>query len=74
MWTAIVTDKRLHRIIPLYDIMCTDRTWELWYFDEDGEFCHTLLSRDGVRQGCVMGLFIVCAMIASIYSVLKCKL
>jgi hypothetical protein len=46
---AIVADPRLHCILPLYDMLYTDREGELWYYDESGVLTHTILSRQGVR-------------------------
>ncbi len=37
----------------------------------DGNLSHTQPSRRGFRQGCVLGLFIFCVMIAPIYKQLK---
>ena len=48
---AIVADTRLHCIIPLYDMLYTDRDGELWYFDEKGNLTHTLRSRLGGLTG-----------------------
>ena len=44
MRAAIVAYTRLRCILPLYDIVYTDRDGELWYFDEEGNFTHTPLS------------------------------
>jgi len=52
----------------------TDKVGELWYFDEDGNLTHTQKSRRGVRQGCVLGIFIYCVTMAPIYMVLKYEL
>jgi len=60
MRAAIVTGTRLHCILPLYEMLYTDRDEELWYFDEEGNLTHTLLSRRGVRHGCVLGIFPFC--------------
>jgi hypothetical protein len=74
MSAAIVADPHLHCILPLQDMLYTDRDGELWYFDEDGNLSHTLSSRRGGRQGCVLGLFISCVSMAPIYKALKTKL
>jgi hypothetical protein len=74
MRAAIVADTRMHGILPLYDMMYTDIVGELWCFDEDGNLIYSLESRRGVRQGCVVGLFIVCATMAPTYATLKAKL
>ena len=73
MRAAIVADPRLHCIppAPLYDMMYRDREGDIWYFDEDGNLSHTLPSRRGVRQGCVLSLFIFCVTMAPIYTRLK---
>jgi len=74
MRAAIVADPRLHCILPLYDMLYTDREGELWYFDEHGNLSHTLPSRRGTRQGCILGLFIFCVTMAPIYKALKSEL
>jgi hypothetical protein len=68
---AIVADPRLHCIVHLYDTLYTDMDGELWYFDEDSNLSHTFPSQRGVRQGCVLGIFIVCVTMAPIYTRLK---
>ena len=45
MRAAILADPRLHRILPLFDMLYTDREGELWYFDEEGNLMFTLRSR-----------------------------
>jgi hypothetical protein len=74
MIAAIVADPRLHCILPLYDMLYTEREGGLWYYDEEGTLTHTLLSRRGVRQGCVLGIFIFCIAMAPIYLALGEKL
>ena len=68
---AIVADPRLHCILPLYDRLYTYREGELWYFDEEGSLTHNQASRRGVRQGCVLGLFVLCVTMATIYKALR---
>ena len=41
MQAVIVVDPRLHFILPLYDMVYTDKKGELWYFDENGVLTHT---------------------------------
>ena len=67
MMTAIVANPHLHCILPLYDMLYTNMEGELWYFVEEGNLSHTLPSRRGVRQGCVLGIFIFCGTMAPIY-------
>ena len=52
-------------------MLYTDRMGELWYFDEDGNLSHTQPSRQGVRQGCVLGIFIFYVTMAPIYKQIK---
>ena len=70
MRAATVADPRLHCILLLYDILYTEKEGELWYYDEEGTLTHTLLSRRGVRHGCVLGIFIFCIAMAPIYQAL----
>jgi hypothetical protein len=51
-----------------------EREGELCYYDKDGTLTHTLLSRRGVQQGCVLGVFIFCVAMTPIYLALKEKL
>jgi len=71
MRVAILAEPRIHCILALYDMMYTDRVGELWFFDEDGNLTHTQQPRRGVRQGCVIGLFIFCVTMAPIYMDIK---
>ena len=52
----------------------TNMEWELRYYDEEGTLTHTLLSRRGVRQGYVLGIFIFCIAMAPNYLALGEKL
>ena len=74
MRASILADTRLHCILPLYDMLYIDREGELWYFDEDGNLAFTLLSRRGARQGCVLGIFILCMAMMPIYRNLRTTL
>ncbi len=67
MRAALVADTRLHCLLPLFDMLYTDRDGELWYFDEEGVLRHSLFSRQGIRQGYVLGIFIFCITMAPIY-------
>ena len=69
-----MADPRLHCILPPYDMVYTDREGELWFFDEEGNLTHNQASRKGVRQGCVLGLFVFCVTMAPIYKALREKL
>jgi hypothetical protein len=71
MRAALVADPRLHCLLPLFDILHADRNGELWYFDEEGVLRHKLFSRRGIRQGCVLGIFIFYITMAHIYASLK---
>ena len=74
MRATILAETRLHCIFLLYDMLYTDREGELWYFDEHGNLSQTFPSRRGVRQGCVIGLFIFCLTMAPICKALKSEL
>jgi hypothetical protein len=54
MRAAIVANPRLHCILPLYDMLYTDREGELWFFDEEDNLTHNQASRRGAWQGCVL--------------------
>jgi len=70
----IVADVRLHNILPLFDMLYTERVGGLWYFDEEGILTHSFESRRDVRQGCVLCLFILCVTMAPIYVARKAEL
>ena len=74
MRAALVTDTRLHCLLPLFDMMYTDRDGELWYFDAEGVLRYMVFSRRGIRQGCVLDIFIFCITMAPIYRTLKKEL
>jgi len=74
MRAALVADTRLYCLLPLFDMMHTDMDGEMWYFDEEGVLRHMLFSRRGIRQGCVLGIFIFCIAMAPIYLSLKNEL
>jgi hypothetical protein len=61
MRAAILADPRLHCILPLYDMLYTDKVGELWYYDEDGNFSHTQQSRrEGSKRLCTRDLQLMC--------------
>ena len=70
MRAAIVANKRRYRVLLLYDILYTYKVGELWYFDEDGNLSHTLGSRKGVGQGCVLGVLMLCVTMAPVYTII----
>jgi hypothetical protein len=74
MRADIGTNVRMHNILPLFDMLHTDRVGERRYFDEEGNLTHSFESRRGVRQGSVLGLFIFCVTMALIYVAFKAEL
>ena len=56
---------------PLYDMLYTNREGGLWYINEEGNLTHSQSSRRGVRQGCVLGLFVFFVTMSPIYKTLR---
>jgi hypothetical protein len=57
---AIRANPYLHRLLPLYELLYKRGEGVLWYFDENGKFVMGTRHKTGVRQGCVLGLFLFC--------------
>ena len=57
----------LHLVIPLYDVLYTRGSGELWYYDDLGNFIVSVLCKRGIRQGCVLGTAILCVTIHPVY-------
>ncbi len=70
MRASLETNVGLHPDIPLYDILYTRGSGEMWYYDELGNFIICILCRRGVRQGCVLGTTILCVTIRPVYDAL----
>ena len=39
----------------------------MWFYDENGNFVESHFNRSGVRQGCVLGAFILCVAMYLVY-------
>ena len=39
----------------------------MWYYDENGKFVLGVKNKRGVRQGCVMGMFLFCITMEPVY-------
>ena len=57
---ALEASVALHPLIPLYDVLYTRGKGEMWFYDEMGNFVMCVSGLRGVRQGCVMGMTILC--------------
>ena len=60
----------LHPAIPLYDVLYTGGSGEMWYYDNMGNFIICVLCIRGVRQGCFLGTFILCVTNRLVYDAL----
>ena len=54
---AIKAIPYLHRLLPLYELMYKRGEGVLWYYDENGNFVLGARNKRGVRQGCVLRMF-----------------
>ncbi len=61
----------LHPLIPLFDVLYTRGSGELWFYDEFGNFVLSLFCKRGVRQGCVLGTTIRCIIDKHVYDALR---
>jgi hypothetical protein len=50
----------LQRLLPLYELMYKRGEGIRWYYDENGNFAMGTRQLRGVRQGCVLSLFLFC--------------
>jgi hypothetical protein len=55
---ALLANPSLHMHIPLFAMLYEKGSGELWYYDENGNFVESQISRYGFRHGCVMGAFL----------------
>ena len=60
----------LHPLLPLYDVLYTRGTGVLWFYDELGNFILIVFSRKEARQGCVLGMTILCITVRPVYDAL----
>ncbi len=68
---AIRANPYLHRLLPLYELMYKKGEGVLWYFDENGKFVMGTRQKTGVRQGCVLGMFLFCLTMEPVYARLR---
>ena len=68
---AIRADPYLHRLLPLFELLYKRGEGVLWYYDEHGRFVLGVKNMRGVRQGCVLGMFLFCVTVRPIYARLR---
>ena len=68
---AIKAIPYLHRLLPLYELMYKRGEGVLWYYDENGNFVLGARNKRGVRQGCVLGMFLSCITMEPMYARLR---
>jgi len=71
---ALLANPSLHMLIPLFEMIYERGSGELWYYDEKGNFMEPHFSRSGVRQGCVLGAFLFCLAMYTVYARLQALL
>ena len=68
---AIKANPYLHRLLPLFELLYKKGEGVLWYYDENGKFVLGVRNKRGVRQGCVLGMFLFCITMESVYARLR---
>ena len=54
----IMANPYLQSLLPGFDLFYKRSSGELWYYDESGNFVLSTHNKRGVRQGCVLGMFL----------------
>jgi hypothetical protein len=65
---ALMANPDLHLLLPLFELLYERGSGELLYYDENGNYIASYYSKNGVRQGCVLGAFQFCLAIQPFYS------
>jgi hypothetical protein len=68
---AIMANPYLHSLIPLFELLYKTRAGELWFYDENWNFVLHTHNQRGVRQGCVLGMFLFCLTMEPFYMRLR---
>jgi hypothetical protein len=65
---AIMANPNLHILLPMFEMLYERDSGELFHYDENGNYIANYYSKNGVRQGCVLGAFLFCLAMQPIYS------
>jgi hypothetical protein len=65
---ALEANPSLHMLSPLFEMLYERGSGELWYYDENGNYVELHYCRCGVRQGCVLGAFLLYIATKPVYS------
>ncbi len=65
---AIMANPSLHLLLPLFEMLYERGSRELFYYYENGNYIANYSSKNGVRQGCVLGAFLCCLSMQPVYS------
>ncbi len=68
---AIRANPYLQLLLPLFELLYKGGAGVLWYYDENGNFAMEARNKRGVRQGCVLGMFLFCLIMAPVYERLR---
>ena len=68
---TLLANVLLYPLNPLYDVLYTRGSGELWFYDEFGNFVLAVLCTRGVRQGCVLGTTTLCITVKLVYDALR---
>jgi hypothetical protein len=61
----------LHRLLPLFELLYKRAEAVRWYYDENGKFIMGARNKRGVKQGCVLGMFLFCITVMPVYASLR---
>jgi hypothetical protein len=65
---AIEANPSLHLLLPLFEMLYERGSGELVYYDEHGNYIASYFSKNGVRQGFVLGAFLFCLAMQLVYT------
>jgi hypothetical protein len=68
---AIRANPFLHMLLPLFELLYKRGEGIYWYYDENGKFVFGVKNKRGVRQGCVLGMFLFCITMVPVYARLQ---
>jgi hypothetical protein len=57
---ALLANPFLHMLLPMFKKLYERGSGELWFYDEHVNYVRSRFIRCGVRQGCVLGVFLFC--------------
>ena len=68
---AIKANPYLQRLLPLFEPVYKRGEGVLWYNDKNRKFVLGARNKRGIRQGCVLGMFLLCIAMEPVYARLR---